>query len=150
MSNEVILKRLDAIENKLDLIIANTTKRTRSAPKIDEETELQIDEVMEMWKLRFNKPNVNIKSQCHRRPIKARIKEGYKFDDFVKVIDNKINDPHFVKNPQYFNPATLFGGKFDVYLNSGKIEEVVNVQQQKAERDNDFFNDFNEGLGLGG
>lgn len=50
--------------------------------------------------------------------IKVRFKEGFTLDDFKKVIDNKtaewLNDPNMSK---YLRPETLFGNKFESYLN---------------------------------
>lgn len=50
--------------------------------------------------------------------IKARWNEGQTYDDFIKVIDTKtkqwLNDRNMNK---YLRPATLFGNKFDDYLN---------------------------------
>lgn len=50
------------------------------------------------------------------RPIKARLKEGFTFDDFRLVIDYKANtwgnDP---KMSEYVRPLTLFGTKFESY-----------------------------------
>lgn len=57
-------------------------------------------------------------SQATQRLIKARSNEGFKVEDFKKVIDIKVaawkNDP---KMSQYLRPATLFGTKFESYLN---------------------------------
>lgn len=50
--------------------------------------------------------------------IKARQNEGYTLDDFKQVIDIKcsqwLNDPNMVN---YLRPETLFGTKFESYLN---------------------------------
>lgn len=50
--------------------------------------------------------------------IKARYKEGFTFTDFITVIDKKIatwlRDEKMV---QYLRPQTLFGTKFESYLN---------------------------------
>ena len=55
----------------------------------------------------------------HIRLIDARINAGAKEEDFYKVIDNKCadwkDDP---KMDEYLRPQTLFGTKFDSYLNS--------------------------------
>lgn len=52
------------------------------------------------------------------KPILARLKEGYTLEDFKHVIDVKTadwkNNPEFSK---YLRPETLFGSKFDSYLN---------------------------------
>lgn len=52
--------------------------------------------------------------------IKARLKEGYQLEDFYKVIDKKTND--WLNNNdmnRYLRPETLFGPKFEGYLNEG-------------------------------
>lgn len=53
-----------------------------------------------------------------RTLILARFKEGFKVDDFKKVIDNKaktwLGDSVMCK---YLRPETLFGTKFESYLN---------------------------------
>lgn len=57
-------------------------------------------------------------SKATQRLINARTNEGFTVDDFKKVIDIKVaawkNDP---KMSQYLRPATLFGTKFESYLN---------------------------------
>jgi len=57
-------------------------------------------------------------SAINKRLIDARVKEGYKLDDFKRVIDNKVaswaNDQ---KMSKYLRPQTLFGTKFESYLN---------------------------------
>lgn len=53
--------------------------------------------------------------------IKARYNESFKLDDFKQVIDNKVaewkTDNHMAK---YLRPETLFGTKFESYLNQSK------------------------------
>lgn len=57
-------------------------------------------------------------SKDTQKHIKARIKEGYTLADFKKVIDIKcaqwLNDS---KMCNYLRPSTLFGTKFESYLN---------------------------------
>lgn len=54
-----------------------------------------------------------------RKLIKARLKEGFTIDDMKLVIDKKcaewLNNQDMV---QYLRPETLFGNKFEGYLNS--------------------------------
>lgn len=54
----------------------------------------------------------------HKKLIKARWNEGYGLEDFKKVIEVKsaewLNDS---KMETYLQPTTLFGNKFDQYLN---------------------------------
>lgn len=64
--------------------------------------------------------NKNYRSSTKKtqRLIKARWNEGFRLDDFKKVIDIKTaewkNNPNMSK---YLRPETLFGTKFESYLN---------------------------------
>ena len=50
--------------------------------------------------------------------IKARCSEGFSLDDFKKVIDIKVNEWLDDKSMnKYLRPETLFGTKFESYLN---------------------------------
>ena len=64
------------------------------------------------------KTNYRSSSKKTRDLIKARLNEGYKYEDFVVVIDKKVNewsrDP---KMSKFLRPETLFGSKFEGYLN---------------------------------
>lgn len=57
--------------------------------------------------------------QKNRSLIKARWSEGYRLDDFKQVIDNMVKDWSGTKYAKYLRPETLFGTKFDGYLNQG-------------------------------
>ena len=53
--------------------------------------------------------------------INARIKEGYSVDDFKKVIDIKVKEwSGDSKMKAFLRPDTLFGTKFESYLNQQK------------------------------
>lgn len=55
--------------------------------------------------------------------IKARFREGFTLDDFLTVIDKKVDDwlsKHDMS--QYLRPETLFGPKFESYLQSAKSQ----------------------------
>jgi uncharacterized phage protein (TIGR02220 family) len=78
---------------------------------------------------------LNIKAGTNYRPttrktkdcIIARFNEGWKVEHFKKVIDNKcakwLGDE---KMEQYLRPETLFGNKFEGYLNE-KITKPINT-----------------------
>ena len=53
-----------------------------------------------------------------RKHIIARLKEGYTVDDFKKVIDLKTKEWRNTDMSKYLRPETLFGAKFESYLNS--------------------------------
>lgn len=74
-------------------------------------------QVVEYLNLKTNS-KFRYKSKSTQSKINARLNEGYKLDDFIAVIDKKtdewIDNPDFSK---YLCPETLFGTKFEKYLN---------------------------------
>lgn len=54
----------------------------------------------------------------NQKAISARIAEGYSIEDFRRVIDNKFETWKCDKKMcTYLRPSTLFGNKFESYLN---------------------------------
>lgn len=62
-------------------------------------------------------------SKDSRKHIKARFDEGYTLDDFKEVIGKKVvewkDDPRM---SPYLRPSTLFGSKFEGYLNQPQTQ----------------------------
>ncbi|HBB28308.1 MAG TPA: hypothetical protein DC000_03490 [Clostridiales bacterium] len=65
------------------------------------------------------KINSSYKSSTNKTKdlIKARIQEGFTIDDFKTVIDKKSNEWIGTEWEKYLRPSTLFGAKFESYLN---------------------------------
>jgi len=65
-------------------------------------------------------------SKESQRLIKLRFKSGFTLEDFYKVIDNKYDDWFKTDMEQYLRPMTLFGTKFESYLNqvSNKKKDI--------------------------
>lgn len=53
-----------------------------------------------------------------QKHINARLAEGYTVADFITVIDKKCAQWLGTDMEQYLRPDTLFGTKFDIYLNA--------------------------------
>lgn len=71
-------------------------------------------------------------TDANKRLIKTRWKEGYKLEDFQKVVDNKVLDwtgktINGQPAEKYLQPSTLFGTKFDNYLNEKPVNKVQGV-----------------------
>lgn len=49
--------------------------------------------------------------------VRARLKEGFKQIDFIRVVDTKCEEWLDTDMAKYLRPETLFGTKFDNYLN---------------------------------
>ena len=63
--------------------------------------------------------------------INARTKEGFTVEDFKKVIDSKSKEWLGTDFEKYLRPATLFGGKFENYLNEANKKAPVGAGTQK-------------------
>lgn len=68
--------------------------------------------------------------------IKARVNDGFNLDDFKKVIDTKtsqwLNDQ---KMKKFLRPETLFGTKFEGYLNEVDITQPTKKDLSKMTRE---------------
>ncbi len=82
--------------------------------------ENQIDEVINYLNYHaklYGKKGFMKKGKKIRSLIRTKLKEGFTLEDFKKVIEIKtawLNDKSMHK---YYRPITLFGGKFEDYLN---------------------------------
>lgn len=57
------------------------------------------------------------KSKDSRKHIKARFDEGFTIDNFKTVIDKKVSEWKGTDMEKFLRPSTLFGPKFEGYLN---------------------------------
>lgn len=80
------------------------------------------------------------KSRATRAKIDARIREGYTVEDFIRVIDNKAAAwSKDEKMREYLRPETLFGKKFEGYLNSGMIRSRAEAPAESSFETDSFF-----------
>ena len=61
--------------------------------------------------------NYKATSTATKRLINARLKEGFTLEDFKRVHINKLGWLKDDKMKEYYRPATLYGTKFEGYLN---------------------------------
>ena len=62
--------------------------------------------------------NYKANSKTTKKHINARLNEGYTLSDFKQVIDNRCATWMKTDMEQYLRPETLFGSKFESYLNA--------------------------------
>src|SRR5690625_3180080 len=97
------------------------TKRTRSKESIYKESiNKESDYIVEIVSYLNDVADKNYRHTTRKTQqlIKARMNEGFTVDDFKKVIDKKSRDwKHDKKMNRYLRPETLFGTKFEGYLN---------------------------------
>ena len=116
---------------QLNTNILNTNLIKEEKYKKEEKCEIPYVEIIDYLNLKTKshyKYNTNKTRDC----IKARWREGFRLEDFKKVIDNKskewLGDP---KYENYLRPETLFGNKFEGYLNSKSTRRYLGNKQVK-------------------
>lgn len=67
--------------------------------------------------------------------ITSRFKEGFSIDDFTSVIDKKVSEWIDTEYEKYLRPETLFGNKFESYLN-----QPEHTQKEQPKKQNSFNN----------
>lgn len=107
---------------------SNSNSNINSNPNCESEPQTvnEIKEIIDYLNLKANR-NYSYTNKAYNRIINARLKEKKAIDDFKRVIDIKLKDPYFIKNPVYFNPETLFReSNMEKYLNSDtKINDII-------------------------
>lgn len=70
-----------------------------------------------------------------RKLIAARIAEGFTVDDFKTVISKKAKEWQGTDMAQYLRPETLFGTKFEGYLNQPEVKNNRRSSLSRAEQE---------------
>ena len=88
----------------------------------DKNEELKNKDYAQVVSYLNQKSNKNFRlTDSTKKLINARLNEGFKIDDFYRVIDNQcekwLNDEKMI---DYLRPQTLFSTKFESYLNTIK------------------------------
>ena len=79
------------------------------------------------------------KSKDTRKHIKARFDEGYKLEDFYAVIEKKCAEWMGTDMQKYLRPSTLFGTKFESYLNqAAKPSKMDHAKGQYDDYERDW------------
>lgn len=85
------------------------------------------------------------KSKTTQSHIKARFDEGFTVDDFITVIDKKCAEWIGTDFEQYLRPSTLFGTKFEGYLNAPlKTKKTYGANGIEIKTDVEEIDDLSE------
>ena len=86
---------------------------------IDNNKDYKIDDIKYIVDYLNQKAGTNYKASTSKTKslIVARFNEGFLVEDFTKVIDNKTQEWLGTDMEKYLRPETLFGNKFEGYLN---------------------------------
>lgn len=71
--------------------------------------------------------------------IRARTDEGFTLDDFKQVVNNKVAEWKGTDMEKYLRPETLFGNKFEGYLNQ-ELQPSGMVQLERMKHDESYWN----------
>lgn len=102
------------IKNYQNKEISNKRKEEKSA-EADHDIYLIIDYLNKKAGTHYKVTTANTEL------IKAKFAEGYKVDDFKQVINNQAFSWQNTPAWKYMRPSTLFGKKFDDYLNANNL-----------------------------
>lgn len=95
------------------------TLRNATEEELDKEKDNNITgEVIEYLNLKCG-TNYKKSTQKTRDCVKARVNDGFCLEDFKSVIDKKSKEWKGTDYQKYLRPETLFGTKFEGYLNQG-------------------------------
>ena len=122
------------------------TKQTNTK-KINTKVYIDIVEIEEIVNYLNEKTGKHFRHNTDKtkKLIKARIREGFTVDDFKRVIDTKTKQWSKDKKMKiYLRPETLFGSKFEAYLNEEPNKEVyeVKIDHEDLERYSNMEIDF--------
>jgi len=127
--NEIIINYIgNEIVEELKLVEKSVKEKTPRQPQVKPITNDElIAEIIDYLNECTGK-SYKATSKVATININARLKEGYTKDDFIKVISVKATKWLNTKFEDYLTPNTLFGNKFESYLN-----ENIKVEKTKQE-----------------
>jgi len=126
--------RSNLIINKYSAIELEVVKPIQKTKQYKSSKSIPIDKInfVEQIILHLNNcagKNYKTNSKIAINHINARLKDGYEFDDFIKVIETKSTKWLGTKYEDYLTPNTLFGVKMESYLNENIIIEKTKQEQ---------------------
>ena len=106
-------------EEEEDIYNYNMSDKSRKIPEFDEKEHSDDETIREIIAYLNGKLGTHYKTKAEktRKLIRARLREEYTKDDFFTVIDKMTRVWKGTPMEQYLRPETLFGTKFEGYLN---------------------------------
>ena len=119
----------------------NPKDNTENTPKSEDCTEKPKHPYKEIIAYLNQKTGKNFRWQgeATKKHINARFREGFKLEDFYAVIDAKTNEwKNDSKMQKFLRPETLFGNKFEGYLNQIPHRTIKADEQARQDAGNPF------------
>lgn len=131
------IKNKDIEEDKdIDINIYSRAEPDNPPPKKAERHQKEIEEIIGYLNQKTGKA-FKVSAMQNRRPIHARLDEGYTLDDFRKVIDTKAAEWLNTEFDAYLRPPTLFSTKFEGYLMQNPAKKKRPIVHDFDQRDYD-------------
>ena len=124
----------DSIESTTNTFIT-TNLEVKERKKKEKQEKYPYFEVIDYLNSRAN-TKYRATTEKTKSFIRARINEGFTLEDFKKVIDNKCKTWLCTEWEKYLRPETLFGTKFESYLQ--EKEKPNTYRDKKGITKNDF------------
>ena len=110
-------EELLALQCNDDVTNCNDNKEKEKKKEKDKERIIIIKEIVEYLNLKLN-AKYRYSTKATKECINARLEEGFTVDDFKKVIDKQYDNWINTEWEKYLRPQTLFGTRFEGYLNA--------------------------------
>lgn len=137
---EYYTTKLNTLCNKVEYPIQQClTEGIKQSLTNNIKTDKQIDIIKEIIDYLNSVTLKNFKHTTseNQKHIKARLNDGFVLEDFKTVIDKKFREWKGTEWEKYLRPATLFGTKFESYLNQSDVK-TMQPNQPIKEQDLDF------------
>lgn len=115
--------------NSKDIYSRDESRRPTSKDSAEENICLEVRQNIIGYLNKKCKTQYKATTKTTTKHINARFREGFTEDDFVKVIDKKVKEWKGTDMEKYLRPQTLFGTKFESYLN-----QKIDVSEDPFER----------------
>lgn len=147
---EILMRRAKSLDAVMDAVEIEAVRRavdaltgddlTRSGKRENAAKRALTEHIVEFLNVACG-THYKANTKATREVISARISEGYVEQDFMDVITFKAKEWKGTKWEPYLRPITLFGSKFESYLENArkekpKVEKTVtdNKESDEAER----------------
>lgn len=115
--NEVVNGVVNEVVNEVvNFVNTDVNNEVNTTKNIKNYKNKEVIDIVEYLNSRAG-TNYRPTSEKTKKLVRARLKEGFTVDDFKTVIDKKCDEWQGSDMEKYLRPETLFGTKFEAYLN---------------------------------
>ena len=133
-------------EEEEDIYINNMSDKSKKIPEFEGKEHSDDETIRQIIAYLNGKLGTHYKTKAEktRKLIRARLREEYTKDDFFTVIDKMTRVWKGTPMEQYLRPETLFGTKFEGYLNrTDKTEAELEAESQMQKKYRGLMNMIN-------